>query len=92
MQQNSQWVWTDAGIRVGASLHGGARQSTPSCSKRVKGRAAPTAGTHLREGAIEVVGVAWVVLKAAVACVLGKGQRGEQAHQQVAPQAPARGV
>jgi hypothetical protein len=53
--------------------------------------AAPTEGTHRREGAIEVVGHTQI-LKAAPVSVLGERQRGQQAHKQVEVQLPAAGV
>jgi hypothetical protein len=87
MVQDSQWV---CGCRHMSLCISGAPQSMPSCHKG----AAPTLGTHLREGTSEVVGARGVgALKAAASsCVLGEWQRGEQAHQLVVGQVPAAGV
>ena len=84
--QNSQWVCGCRHMSLSLITHGGALQSMPSCHRG----AAPTEGTHLREGAIEVVGATG--LKAAFIGVLGEWQRGQQADQLVVTQEPAAGV
>jgi hypothetical protein len=88
-EQSVVGQWMQAHMSQHLITHGCALQSMPSCHKG----AAPTEGMHLWEGAIEVVGTPVVChLKAAEVGVLGKRQRGEQAHQPVGVQLPAAGM